>query len=216
MLALVVRQGLALASVTSSFSSNVYTFDAADTANGSAATLSGAYGCLVYDDTLTTPVADGGYGFPESKLWATVFRSDDEAASWTRVNDWAHKFGFVVGFGVGLGVGFGFVVGLGVALWVGLGVGLGVAAAAAVIAGFVINRTVGMPGELFQLCCLFAASPHMIRQRHGPRAQFANQARQTPRIHGGETRPARAECHARDGEPQDGAAPARGQRTADR
>lgn len=55
--------GLALASVTSSFSSNVYTFDAADTANGSAATLSGVFGTLVYDDTLTTPVADQGVCF---------------------------------------------------------------------------------------------------------------------------------------------------------
>ena len=55
--------GLALTSVTSTFSSNVYTFDAADTANGSAATISGAFGCLVYDDTLTTPVADQGICF---------------------------------------------------------------------------------------------------------------------------------------------------------
>jgi len=55
--------GLALASVTSTFSSNVYTFDAADTANGSAATLSGVQGCLVYDDTLTTPVADQGVSY---------------------------------------------------------------------------------------------------------------------------------------------------------
>lgn len=55
--------GLALASIASGFSSNVYTFDAADTANGSAATLSGAYGCLVYEDTLTTPVADQGICF---------------------------------------------------------------------------------------------------------------------------------------------------------
>lgn len=52
--------GLSLASVTSGFSSNVFTFDAADLANGSAATLSGAYGCLVYDDTIAAPVADQG------------------------------------------------------------------------------------------------------------------------------------------------------------
>ncbi len=55
--------GLALTSVTSTFSSNVYTFDAADTANGSAATISGAFGTLVYDDTLTggtAAVADQG------------------------------------------------------------------------------------------------------------------------------------------------------------
>lgn len=55
--------GLALGSVTSTFSSNVFTFDAADTANGSSATISGAFGCLVYDDTLTTPVADQGVCF---------------------------------------------------------------------------------------------------------------------------------------------------------
>lgn len=55
--------GLALTSVTSTFSSNVYTFDAADTANGSAATLSGAYGCLVYDDTLASVVTDQGVCF---------------------------------------------------------------------------------------------------------------------------------------------------------
>ena len=52
--------GVALASVTSAFSSNVYTFDAADTASGSAADLANVYGGQVYDDTITTPVADQG------------------------------------------------------------------------------------------------------------------------------------------------------------
>jgi hypothetical protein len=52
--------GVALASVTSSFSSNVYTYDAADTASGAGATISGAFGCLVYDDTIATPVANQG------------------------------------------------------------------------------------------------------------------------------------------------------------
>jgi hypothetical protein len=52
--------GVALASVTSSFTSNVYTFDAADTASGAGATISGAFGCLVYDDTIATPVANQG------------------------------------------------------------------------------------------------------------------------------------------------------------
>ncbi len=52
--------GLAVASVTSGFASNVYTLDAADTANGSAATIADTRGCLIYDDTLTTPVADQG------------------------------------------------------------------------------------------------------------------------------------------------------------
>lgn len=52
--------GVSLSSVSSSFSSNVYTFDAADTASGSAADLANVYGCLVYSDTVTTPVADQG------------------------------------------------------------------------------------------------------------------------------------------------------------
>ena len=30
-------------------------------------------------ELLTKPVADGGYGFPEAKLWATVYEDDDEA-----------------------------------------------------------------------------------------------------------------------------------------
>lgn len=56
--------GRPLASITSTFSSNVYTLDAADTASAdSSCTLSGAYGCLVYDHTLTTPVADQGMCF---------------------------------------------------------------------------------------------------------------------------------------------------------
>lgn len=55
--------GVALSSKTSGFSSNVYTFDAADTASPSPATLSNVYGCLIYDDTLTTPVADQGLSY---------------------------------------------------------------------------------------------------------------------------------------------------------
>ena len=31
-------------------------------------------------DLLTRPIADGGYGFPESRLWVTVYEDDDEAA----------------------------------------------------------------------------------------------------------------------------------------
>ena len=31
-------------------------------------------------ELLTKPVAEGGYGFPESKLWVTVYHDDDEAA----------------------------------------------------------------------------------------------------------------------------------------
>ena len=53
--------GQALGSVTSAFSSNVYTFDAADeVSDGTSATLANVFGCLIYDDTITTPVADQG------------------------------------------------------------------------------------------------------------------------------------------------------------
>ena len=56
--------GRQLLTVSSSFTSNVYTFDAADTvsANGTT-TLTDAYGCLVYNDTLASPVADQGLCF---------------------------------------------------------------------------------------------------------------------------------------------------------
>jgi len=37
-------------------------------------------------ELLTKPIEDGGYGFPESKLWVTVFQNDDEAADiWHQV-----------------------------------------------------------------------------------------------------------------------------------
>ncbi len=37
-------------------------------------------------ELLTRSVADGGYGFPESRLWATVYQDDDEALDiWHRV-----------------------------------------------------------------------------------------------------------------------------------
>lgn len=53
--------GVALSSVVVDVATaGVVMFDAADTASGSAADLAGVYGCLVYDDTLTTPVADQG------------------------------------------------------------------------------------------------------------------------------------------------------------
>ena len=52
--------GVALSSISSTFASNVYTFTAANTASGSTATLVAVFGCLVYEDTLTTPVADQG------------------------------------------------------------------------------------------------------------------------------------------------------------
>jgi len=53
--------GRALASITWTASAAVLTYDAADTVSAnSTTTLVNAYGCLVYDDTLTTPVADQG------------------------------------------------------------------------------------------------------------------------------------------------------------
>jgi hypothetical protein len=55
--------GVALSSVTSTRTSNVFTFDAADTASGTAADLANVHGVLVYDDTITTPVADQGVCF---------------------------------------------------------------------------------------------------------------------------------------------------------
>jgi len=56
--------GEPLTSVTSTFSSNVYTFDAANTPQGGATcTLADVYGCLVYDDTIAAPVADQGMCF---------------------------------------------------------------------------------------------------------------------------------------------------------
>ena len=39
-------------------------------------------------ELLTKPIAQGGYGFPEEKLWVTVFHTDDEAA-----DIWHHKMG---------------------------------------------------------------------------------------------------------------------------
>lgn len=55
--------GLALGSPTWTQSSNVATYDAVDTANGSAATISGTFGCLVYDDTLAAVVIDQGLSY---------------------------------------------------------------------------------------------------------------------------------------------------------
>lgn len=56
--------GVALASPTVNVgTADVVFWDAADTASGSAADLANVYGCLVYDDTLTTPVADQGISY---------------------------------------------------------------------------------------------------------------------------------------------------------
>lgn len=58
------QTGVALTSqaLNSATADTVY-FDAADTASGSAADLANVYGCLLYDDTLTTPVADQGVSY---------------------------------------------------------------------------------------------------------------------------------------------------------
>lgn len=55
--------GRSLASVASTFSGATYTFTAANTASAnSTTTLVDNYGCLVYDDTATSP-ADSGWTF---------------------------------------------------------------------------------------------------------------------------------------------------------
>lgn len=56
--------GVALTSpAITNAAADVVMWDAADTASGSAADLANAYGCLIYDDTLATPVADQGVCF---------------------------------------------------------------------------------------------------------------------------------------------------------
>lgn len=53
--------GRQLLSPTSTFASNVYTFDAADTVSANSnTTLTNAYGALIYDDTLASVVTDQG------------------------------------------------------------------------------------------------------------------------------------------------------------
>jgi hypothetical protein len=52
--------GVVLASHDVTTATTTVTYDAADTASGSAADLANVYGCLVYDDTITTPTADAG------------------------------------------------------------------------------------------------------------------------------------------------------------
>lgn len=69
--------GVALASTSLSVATaDVVFYDAADTASGSTADITNATGCLVYDDTLTTPVADQGicynyFGGPNSVVNGT-------------------------------------------------------------------------------------------------------------------------------------------------
>ena len=52
--------GMALASKAVTFTTTTVKFDAADTASGASATLAAVFGGFIYDDTLTTPVADQG------------------------------------------------------------------------------------------------------------------------------------------------------------
>jgi hypothetical protein len=54
------QTGVALTTPTvNSGTADVVFFDAADTASGSAADLANVYGCLVYDDTMTSPADQG-------------------------------------------------------------------------------------------------------------------------------------------------------------
>lgn len=53
--------GRPLQSITSAFTGNVYTFSAVATTSANAVTtITDAYGCLLYDHAVTTPVADPG------------------------------------------------------------------------------------------------------------------------------------------------------------
>lgn len=52
--------GVALASPVFTHTSGTCKFDGTDTASGSSATLAAVFGCLNYNDTDTTPVADPG------------------------------------------------------------------------------------------------------------------------------------------------------------
>lgn len=52
--------GVSLTSADITVSTTTIKWDADDTASGGAADLADVYGCLVYDDTLSTPVADQG------------------------------------------------------------------------------------------------------------------------------------------------------------
>lgn len=55
--------GVAVTSPDIVISGSTIRWDADDVASGSGATLAGVYGCLIYDDTLTSPVADQGVCF---------------------------------------------------------------------------------------------------------------------------------------------------------
>lgn len=52
--------GQTIATPATTPSAGVITYDAADTASAAGSTLASVYGCLVYSDTIATPVADQG------------------------------------------------------------------------------------------------------------------------------------------------------------
>lgn len=52
--------GVVLASMDVAVAAGIVFYDALDTASGTAADLANVFGCLVYDDTVTAPVADQG------------------------------------------------------------------------------------------------------------------------------------------------------------
>lgn len=55
--------GRPLASITSAAAAGTYKFDAADTVSATAGATLTAYGVLIYDKTITTPVSGQGYCF---------------------------------------------------------------------------------------------------------------------------------------------------------
>lgn len=55
--------GMALSSLSLTVGGGLVTWSAANPANSTAATMSGIYGCLVYDSTLASPVANQGVLF---------------------------------------------------------------------------------------------------------------------------------------------------------
>lgn len=70
--------GLALSGVTSSASGTTYTFTASNRAGGATDTVTNAYGCLIYDNTITTKdgicyLAFGGANSVTSGTFTVVF-----------------------------------------------------------------------------------------------------------------------------------------------
>lgn len=58
-----VAGGRALASITFAAGTGTLTYDANDLSGGGNVTLANVFGCLVYDDTIASPVADQGFCF---------------------------------------------------------------------------------------------------------------------------------------------------------